>query len=438
MFDVQKFSFVNKKTKAKTYLKIEDKKVENYELNIYNNKKIIELEVFVSKAITNKKVLELGEKLAKEITGTVKFTNNSSIDIELLLESIILTNTDPNVLKTTYKKPVSLKVVEDTKLKTSYKRAYNNAYSYNVTRILNHLPHSVCNPDFMVKEIKKLFKDDKKVKVSVFRTKECKTKKFVGLLSLAQGSNHQPAMVKIEYKNSSDAKIGLVGKGVTFDAGGYNIKHHPFHTMKTDMAGCNAVVGTMSRIVLNKEKVNVTAYLPITDNLINEKATCPGDVITYPNKTSVEIINTDAEGRLILADGLIFASKDKCEQIIDIATLTGAMVAAMGTEYAGYFTNSQKISTKFTKLNKSSSERVWEFPLVEEYNQYIKGDISDIANLSSNKYAGHITAALFLQNFVDCKNWAHIDMAAMSRELENGSPCNGYGVRLLTNYITSK
>ncbi|MFV0246415.1 MAG: hypothetical protein ACK5HS_00545, partial [Mycoplasmatales bacterium] len=113
MFDVQKFSFVNKKTKAKTILKIEDKKVENYEFNIYNNKKIIELEVFVSKTITDKKVLELGEKLAKEITGTVKFTNNSSIDIELLLESIILTNTDPNVLKTTYKKPVSLKVVED-------------------------------------------------------------------------------------------------------------------------------------------------------------------------------------------------------------------------------------------------------------------------------------------------------------------------------------
>ncbi len=303
--------------------------------------------------------------------------------------------------------------------------------------MLSHLPYRDVNPDSLAKNIKSIL-DDKRFKISINREKECKKNKVVGMLNLSAGSMFEPAYIKVEFNNKGTKKIGLVGKGVTLDTGGYNIKSGDITSMKTDMAGSTAVVGTMKRLADLDIKCNVTAYLMFTDNVISEKSFMPGEIITYPNGVSVEIGNTDAEGRLILADGLILASKDKCESVVDIATLTGNIVAALGKKYAGLYTTDLKQRDIFVKNNDVLSEKVWPMPLEEDYNEFLKGNISDIRNIASNKHAGSITAAMFLKNFIDKDiKWTHIDMAAMSRKEEYGTPVNGFGVRLLTEFVKS-
>lgn len=371
----------------------------------------------------------------KKINCSVNIDINPQIDNSFLFENIILGLTDVNVFKQEYTSP-SVYTINCPQLSTTdYNHAYVNAKGYHLARMLNHLPFSKVNSDSLAANISSILANDA-FKITILRADECKELKMNGVLAVAQGSYHEPAVIKIEYKTCDKPKIGLVGKGIMFDSGGYNLKSGDFTSMKTDMAGCGAVIGCLKAIADGKVEANLVAYLMTTDNLLNEKAYIPGDIIHYSNGLSVEVGNTDAEGRLVLADGLLQIANDNCDTVIDIATLTGSSATSLGKGLAPLYSTNQDVTNIFTNLNYSSTDNVWPMPLPQEYEPLIAGDITDIKNISSTRHAGSIMAAIFLKQFApkDC-NWVHIDMGAMSRKEENGAPVNGYGVRLLTNFI---
>jgi len=278
--------------------------------------------------------------------------------------------------------------------------------------------------------------------VSVLDENDLKENNFGAIMAAAQGSHAKPRLVILEYKAEGVKKnIALVGKGVTFDSGGLNLKiSGSMSDMKIDMAGSASVAATMITLAKIKPKVNVTAIIPIVENMPSGSAIRPGDVIkTYDGKT-VEIGNTDAEGRLILIDAMSYAiDKFKPHTIIDMATLTGACVIALGEKIAGVFSHDNNLADAILESGKKTHERCWKMPLPEDYKELLKSDLADISNMSSSKWGGAITAALFLSAFVKKTRWAHIDIAGPSYLKKDHSYCNaggtGFGVRLLCDLI---
>ena len=264
-----------------------------------------------------------------------------------------------------------------------------------------------------------------------------KNAKLGGLLASTAVLTRNPDFVELSYvpKGKSGGHLALVGKGITFDSGGLSLKPaNAMMTMKCDMSGAAAVLGAMSIISVIKPSIKISAYIPMTDNMTGGDATRPGDVIRIHNKKTVEVLNTDAEGRLILADALSLASKAKPDAILDLATLTGACVVALGEDIAGLMGNNDKWITQIKSASKQTGERVWELPLVEEYRSQLDSPVADLKNIGSN-YGGTITAGLFLQEFVDEKiPWAHLDIAGPAFK-ENGiiKGGTGFGVRLIAN-----
>jgi leucyl aminopeptidase len=260
------------------------------------------------------------------------------------------------------------------------------------------------------------------------------------MMSVFRGSNETPYLLALTYKPRRAKKVvALVGKGVTFDSGGLSIKSGSgMMDMKMDMAGAAAVLATMQAISAIRPDVEVHAYVPATENMINGKATRPGDVVRALNGKTVEILNTDAEGRLILGDTLVLAERKNPDVIIDLATLTGAVIAAIGSDYAGLFSSSDTLATTLSKAAALSGERVWRLPLAPEYRDRIKSTIADIKNIGGSE-AGAITAALFLGEFVEKTDWAHLDIAgtafSTSDKLATPKGGTGFGVRTLIRYI---
>ncbi len=415
-------------TETKVYLDRED-----------DAKKVIVCNI--SEETTNEDLLKIGEKLSTEITANFNVELNAPTDfnLKLIIENMLVGLTPTNIYSKTYELPKKYLVNAPYEFESAYIDASSNALSYNFTRILNHMPHAECNPDSIIPIIEKMFVSSD-VNITVLRKEECRSLNMNGMLALSQASRFEPTIIKIEYKtDQSLPHIGLVGKGVMFDTGGYSIKvGRDISNMKADMGGASAIIGTMHNIVTTHQKANVTAYVMITDNMINNEAIIPGDIITYANGLSVEVANTDAEGRLILADGILLAKIDNVDQIIDVATLTGNAVAALGTEYAALYSNNQDLANDMLSVNSLSNDKVWQMPLASSYISSLKGNISDLRNISSLSSAGSITAALFLQYFAENTNWMHIDMAAQTERSEFGTKYSGYGVRLLTNYIKTQ
>lgn len=441
MFNLCKFQFSTDNFDQKVIIEVSQ--TATSDIKVYldrddENKR--EVVCTINQDITNEQLYGLGEKLSKEITSDfeVQIDNPNDINLAILIENLLLGLTPTNYYCSGYELQKVYNVNASFEFESAYLDGYNAAYSYNITRVLNHMPHADCNPDTMIGYVNQLFTSPQ-VNITVLRTKECEHLKLNGILGLSQGSRFEPTVIKIEYKSDpSLPNLGLVGKGVMFDTGGYSIKTgRDISNMKADMGGASAVLGTLHYLSTVEAKVNVTGYLMITDNMINNEAILPGDIITYNNGISVEVANTDAEGRLILADGILLAKSEGAEQIVDIATLTGNAVAALGTEYAALYSNNQDIANAFLIQNPKSNDKVWQMPLISEYKQSLKGNISDLRNISSLSSAGSITAALFLESFVGETDWVHIDMAAQAERSEFGTKYSGYGVRLLTNYIMS-
>ena len=269
-----------------------------------------------------------------------------------------------------------------------------------------------------------------------------------GLLAVNQGSPEPPVFIVLEYKGQAGAdghlpKIGLVGKGVTFDTGGLSLKpSNNMHYMKSDMGGAAAVLGTMEAAARLKLPVHLVAAVPSTDNAVDANAVKPSDVIgSYSGKT-IEIIDTDAEGRLILADGLAYITKEHQPQVVlDLATLTGSSVRTFGYQAAALFSKDDQLVHHLEQAGNRCGERVWRLPLWDEYGEDMKSDVADIKNFSGRPVAGAITAAKFLEFFTnEHPSWAHLDIAGTAfgdTPYSKGKSATGYGIRLLIHFLES-
>ena len=281
-------------------------------------------------------------------------------------------------------------------------------------------------------------------KVTAFGPAELKKNKMVGIIAVNQGSVKEARFIIMEYKGSKEANaqpVVLVGKGITFDTGGISLKPAPgMGDMKSDMSGAAAVIATMKAVADLKLPINVVGLVSSAENMPSGSATRPGDIITYSNGLSAEIDNTDAEGRLVLADALIWASKYKPKSVIDLATLTGACVVALGHVTTGMMGNDEAMKANLKKAGDEVYERVCELPIYEEYEELIKSDVADIKNVGG-RWAGAITAALFLKRFTDYP-WIHLDIAgtARSEAATDYIPKGGTGVavRLLTQMLSEE
>ncbi|MEO6130552.1 MAG: M17 family metallopeptidase, partial [Saprospiraceae bacterium] len=263
------------------------------------------------------------------------------------------------------------------------------------------------------------------------------------LLAVNRGSEDPAVLIVTHYKHpEANKKIALIGKGVIFDTGGISIKDSKnMHYMKSDMAGAAAALGTVEACARLGMKVDVMAITPVTDNSIGTAALKPGDVISSYAGKSIEVIDTDAEGRLILADALAYAVKEyQPDVMIDMATLTGSIIAAIGPHAAGLFSKNDQLAESLTKAGETSGERLWRMPMFDEYQEDMQSDIADIKNLSDKPYAGSVTAAKFLEFFTSAHPaWAHLDIAGMGFQpngFGKGYCATAYGVRLLVKWMS--
>lgn len=279
--------------------------------------------------------------------------------------------------------------------------------------------------------------------VTLFDCPQLESMGMMALLAVNRGSEHPPVLIVMEYKPDGKAlrKIGLVGKGVTFDTGGLNIKPSTnLFYMKSDMGGAAAVLGAMETAAKLRLPVHLVAVVPATENSVDGLSTRPGDVIgSYSGKT-IEVIDTDAEGRLVVADALSFLIKNhQPDIVIDLATLTGSTIRTLGTQAGGLFSNNDELAEALLNIGYQTGERLWRLPLWKEYLDELKSDIADLKNLSSSPTAGAITAAKFLECFIeDHSAWAHLDIAGVTitdSEFSRQKSATAFGVRLLTEYF---
>ena len=303
-------------------------------------------------------------------------------------------------------------------------------------------PGNILHPDEYAKRLNSLRKDG--LKVNIYDEKKLKKLGMNALLGVGMGSIRGSYLVTMEWngaKNNSKP-LAFVGKGVTFDTGGYSLKPAKFmEDMTYDMAGSAAVVGLMKNLALRKAKINAVGVVGLVENMVSGNAQRPGDIVkSYSGKT-IEVLNTDAEGRLVLADALTFTEKKfKPKFMIDLATLTGAIIVSLGSEYAGLFSNDDKLSEKILNAGKKVEEKLWRMPLHKNYDKLINSKNADMQNINYVGGAGSTTAAQFLQRFILNKTpWAHLDIAGMAFSKYGGAlnpgGATGFGVRLLNQLI---
>jgi leucyl aminopeptidase len=317
------------------------------------------------------------------------------------------------------------------------------AEAANLARDMVNEPANYMTPSRMA-EVAKEIAGKYKLECKVFDREDMEAMGMGALLGVAKGSNQPPKLITLTYKGDGDSEkaMGFLGKGITFDSGGISIKpSEGMDEMKGDMAGAAAVMTALGAIAQLKPRINVTAIIPATENLPSGTALKPGDVLKAMNGKTIEVISTDAEGRLILADALSYAVKQGLSPLIDLATLTGACRVALGLLYSGVFGNDQNLVDKVLKAAERTGERMWQMPLPEEYKEQNKSEIADIKN-TGNRYGGAITAALFLAEFVGNTPWVHLDIAGprlSSKEsgyLVKGAA--GFGVRTLVELALSE
>ncbi len=314
--------------------------------------------------------------------------------------------------------------------------SYYNSY----VRDLVNLAPSEKNPEKLSKEIlaeaKKL-----KLKTTVLTLKDFRKKGMEAIEAVGRGSKYEPKMIILEYNGSKDKPICFVGKGVTFDSGGLNIKPSSgMEEMKADMAGAATVIGTLFAAKELKLKKNIIGVIGLAENMLSGDSYKQGDILKAYNGKTIEVLNTDAEGRLVLADCLSYAEKHYSPKyIIDYATLTGAVVVALGSENAGLFAQDIDLISRLICASEDSLEKIWQMPLDEEYEDLIKSDIADVRNVGKKREAGSITAALFLKNFVEKSKWAHIDIAGTAFHKKEKpysyKGATGFGVRLNIEFL---
>jgi leucyl aminopeptidase len=339
---------------------------------------------------------------------------------------------------------VSILMQEPASAKKPMKACTAIVDGVNLARELVNEPPNVLTPETFAKRASALEKLG--VEIEVLDEKAMKKLGMRALLAVGQGSHNESYVVIMRWNGAKDAKtqpVAFVGKGVTFDTGGISIKPAGgMEDMKGDMAGAACVTGLMHTLAARKAKVNAIGIIGIVENMPDGKAQRPGDIVTSMSGQTIEIINTDAEGRLVLADILWHMQAEyKPKFMVDLATLTGAILVALGQEYAGLFSNNDTLSEHLTAAGKTTGERVWRMPLDPAYDKIIDSKFADVKN-SGGRYGGSITAAQFLQRFVNDCPWAHLDIAgtgmAANQTETNRSWGSGWGVRLLNQMVADQ
>jgi leucyl aminopeptidase len=313
------------------------------------------------------------------------------------------------------------------------------AAATNLARDLSNEPANALHPADLAAAARKLLAG-KGVTVKVKNEKELAREGFGGIIGVGQGAEHPPRLIELRYApKGASGQVVLVGKGITFDSGGLSLKPaDSMKTMKTDMSGAAAVLATMSVLAELDVKVAVTGYLASAENMPSGRATRPGDVLTMKNGKTVEVLNTDAEGRLVMADALALGAAAKPDAIIDVATLTGACAVALGNRYTGLMANDEALAAELLAAAAEAGEPTWRLPLPPEYRKDIESDLADLKNVG-DRYGGALFAGLFLQEFVDDRPWAHLDIAGPARaEADDGyltKGSTGVTVRTLLTWL---
>ena len=335
-----------------------------------------------------------------------------------------------------------LTVIADGGLAEAVESARVGAEAENFARELQDLPSNVVTPSYLSGRARAIAEEHSSVTCEVMGRKEIAEKGMGGLVAVSQGSAEDPQLIVLRYQGGGGGDtLGLVGKGVTFDSGGISIKPSAgMQEMKMDMSGAAAVIEAVSAIAKLEVPINILAVVPSTENMPSGTAVKPGDIITQLNGKTVEVNNTDAEGRLILADALAYAVELGADRIVDLATLTGAVIIALGSTYAGLISNDDDFAAEVEGAAGRTGELAWRLPLHPEYKELTKGSAADLTNASSKRKASTIYAGSFLEEFVDERPWVHLDIAGtawdVGREYVGKGP-SGFGTRLLIDLARS-
>ncbi len=470
-----KVNFIRKLSKARTINEIifvKGKKIKNNLLNpilksVLDNELFLD-QLFIQREFKNKNFIfvncnklkissdyeNIGSKLFDYLNKykiDSSYIDMSKIDISNInLEKIIhgtkLKSYNFNIYKSSNKKNkiINLNIVGKESFKSNILRKKLEALMGGVfyTRDLVSEPGNILHPDEYAKRLIKLKKIGLKVKV--YNEKKLKKLGCNALLGVGQGSIRGSYLVTMEWKGkkSSSKPLAFVGKGVCFDTGGISLKPARFmEDMTYDMAGSAVVVGLMKTLALRKAKINAVGVVGLVENMPGGNAQRPGDIVKSFSGKTIEVLNTDAEGRLVLADALTYTEKKfKPSLIVDLATLTGAIIVCLGSEYAGLFSNDDKLSKQIYEAGEKVQEKVWRLPLHKNYDKLMDSKIADMQNINYVGGAGSTTAAQFLQRFIINKTpWAHLDIAGMAFSKYagalNSGGATGYGVRLLNKFI---
>ena len=386
------------------------------------------------------KKAKFSETVARRVAGaavrTVKGKSlrhlsfySSAEFVQHTVEGAILADYDPDVLKTCDKSASVLDsftvvVAQSTpEVEAAVQTGRTLGEATNVARHLQNAPSNLLSPLKLAEKAKDVAAGCG-LEFEVLDEARMRQLGMGALLGVAMGSDNPPALIIMRYvpqNASSEDHLAIIGKGVTFDSGGISIKPADgMEKMKYDMSGGAAAIGAMQAIAQLKPSVRVTAFIPAVENMINGRAQRPGDIVTSLNGKTIEVLNTDAEGRLILADAITYALRQGCTHLIDAATLTGAIVVALGFTHVGGFSNNDELMSKVTEAGQQAGESVWRMPLDDDYKEQLKSPYADLPNIGG-RAGGSITAAKFLEEFVEGKPWVHLDIAGTAW-LDDGKP----------------
>jgi len=382
-----------------------------------------------SEDIESTDFLELGYLIGKKIKSSVTIEIiNFEGNMELLIQGIMFSEYSFDSYKTKETKE-SIEINFSENLDTQSNELKKEAVFW--VRDMINTPPLDKTPEFFIENIKNLNTD---INLEIHDEKWLEENNFGAVLGVAKGSERKPYFLVGEYNKEADFQIALIGKGVMFDSGGLSLKSPAgMETMKTDMAGAATAWGVMSLISKHKINIGLTVLTPVVENMPSGSAIRPGDVLTARNGKTIEVLNTDAEGRLIMADALAYASEKKPDLICDVATLTGASYVALGLDIGAIFSNNEDIENIFIKSTDKSGEEFYPLPLHGGYKKLIESDIADMKN-TGGRFGGAITAALLLENFVDDLDWVHLDIAGPARA-SNRKGATGFSVLTLFEFF---
>jgi len=339
----------------------------------------------------------------------------------------------------------SIRILVEKEALDDAKRALTHALAIGqgmqLTRDVANLPANICTPRYLAEQAQQLSSEHKSLKVDILDEKQLAAEGAGAFLAVAQGSEQPPRLIVLNYQGAGkdSAPFVLVGKGITFDTGGISIKPAAnMDEMKYDMCGAASVLGTVKAVLEMKLPINLIGLLACAENMPSGRATRPGDIVKSMSGQTIEILNTDAEGRLVLCDALTYAERFKPQAVIDIATLTGACIVALGSHAAGLMGNDETLLEQLEEASERAADRAWQLPLLDEYQEQLDSPFADIANIGGPK-AGTITAGCFLSRFAKNLHWAHLDIAGVawvSGGKEKGA--SGRPVPMLTQYLLER